>query len=708
MRCLGGSVLHTMGSGQWGVASDLIDRLKGVPADPAVAAIQARRHIEDGQLDRAAQLLASVDARGSPGHVRAVFRHAKLSLGWRTGDREMMLSTLAEIQADDETPPILRDIFQVFIDASPLSMGPVPYPVLSHRLEVMSRNQAEAGYSYYAAISLHNAAVAAQASGDPHRAISLGQAALMAYEQLAVPPAELHSTHAALAGCSLDLGDRRRAEEHYNSGLAGGKEHGDVHAEFALLWAITGQRERAVAALEGAKSLLSHGLSDIQGITTSLRAEAFLVMATAPDHSLELLAQIPDERPLDVGDTLSRIEFEAIALLAAGQAGEARAKAQIGLDRSRLVQARTYEAKFKLILALALADPDRIKSAVGDLARRGHLGLLEVADAVGRALPHLQPTPPELLQSMRAWPERWLPILRRELETGDTPIGRVAARVLDEVGTADDVVRLRAYAKTYNRKTRSDDDLGLKLARRVAPSLEIQDLGRVVLRIGQREVGLSKSRRKAASLLMYLVTRPRFTATREQVLDELWPDADPVSAANSLNQSLFFLRRDIDPWYEDGLSIDYVRYEGDLVWLDADLTRVQSASFLQAVRDTRRTGTGDPEATLTLSSYVGRFAPEFEYEEWAIGWRQRIHAEFLERADATLDALEGSGQLAEARDIASHVLEIDSSARDIEQRLIRIYWRLGARSAALSQFEHLRSLDTADGLEPPSLSEITG
>jgi DNA-binding SARP family transcriptional activator len=205
---------------------------------------------------------------------------------------------------------------------------------------------------------------------------------------------------------------------------------------------------------------------------------------------------------------------------------------------------------------------------------------------------------------------------------------------------------------------------------------------------------------------MFLVTRPRFTATRDQVLDELWPDADPASASNSLNQSLYFLRRDIDPWYEDGLSIDYVHFEGDLVWLDVELTRVQSSSFLQSVRDARRGLAGDT-ATTTISSYTGRFAPEFEYDEWALGWRQRLHAEFLEIAGATMESFEVSGDLSSARDIAAHVLDIDSTAREIEQRLVRIYWRLGARSASLAQYEHLVSVDKADGLEPPSLREIT-
>ncbi len=708
MRCLGGSVMHTIGSGQWGVASELLDRIKGVPADPAVAAVQARRYIENGQLDDAAQLLASVDAAGAEAHVRAVFRHAKFSLGWRTSDRNLMLSTLEECRADNETPPIFRDIFQIQIDASPLSRGRVPYAVLARRMEQMSATQAAAGYSYFAAISLHNAAVASQSAGDPRLAIQLAERALAAFDEFPELPAETYSTHAVLAGCWLELGDRVRAEQHFVDGLSSGREHGDVPAEFALLYAVTGQRDRAVRMLEGARALMQNGLSDIQGNTTSLRAEAFLAIANAPDRALELLNQIPEERPLDVGDSLRRLLFETVALLMSGNTSAALMRAQTGLDGAREVAASALEAKFRVLVALAMADGERIGQAITDLAPRGELGLLEIADALGKFLSHLQALPPELINSMRCWPDRWLPVLRRELETGDTPSGRKAAQALDEVGSFEDVTRLRAFAKTYVRKGRADEGLGLRLAKRVAPRLEIRDLGRVVFTVGPREVSLSRSRRKAAALLMFLVTRPQVTATREEVLDQLWPDADPDSASNSLNQSLYFLRRDIDPWYEDGLSVDYVHFEGDLLWLDTDLTRIQSSAFMQSVRDVRRAGNLRSTAAPVLKAYAGRFAPEFEYDEWAIGWRHRLHAEFLGLGAATLDELESSGEFSQARDVASHVLDVDSTAREMEQRLVRIYWRLGARSAALSQYAHFVAADRADGLEPPSIDELTG
>ena len=277
--------------------------------------------------------------------------------------------------------------------------------------------------------------------------------------------------------------------------------------------------------------------------------------------------------------------------------------------------------------------------------------------------------------------------------------------LLDEHGALEDVVRLRAYAKTYSRRGRISGQLGRSLGKRVGPKLIVHDLGRVRLQIGSRVVELSGMRRKSASLLMYLVTRPNLTATREQILEELWPENDPGSASNSLNQSLYFLRRDIDPWYEDDVSLEYVPFEGDLVWLDPDLVRVASVDFLASLRRAKSSPI-DGQALDLMDLYTGHFAPEFEYDEWAIAWRTRVQVAFLEYAHSAIESLAGNGVLADARDIALRAIEADPDARDLEQLLIVLYWKLGARSAATAQYAHFASQERADGLDPPSMHDI--
>ena len=104
-------------------------------------------------------------------------------------------------------------------------------------------------------------------------------------------------------------------------------------------------------------------------------------------------------------------------------------------------------------------------------------------------------------------------------------------------------------------------------------------------------------------------------------MENLWPDQSPKSAMNSLHQTLFFLRRDIEPWYEDGSTADYVRMESDVVFLDQDLFRVDSVAFVRQASDILATGSALGRGAEMLRLYRGVFAPEFEYEECAEDWR---------------------------------------------------------------------------------------
>ncbi|MGZ8800936.1 MAG: tetratricopeptide repeat protein, partial [Aeromicrobium sp.] len=292
MRCLGSSVMLTMGSGQWGVASGLIDRLRGVPADPAVAAIQARRLIEEGDLDRAGILLDGVDITDSPPDVRAVFRHAKLSLGWRTGDRELMFATLREIQEDAETPRILAQIFQIFVDASPLAHVPVPYATLAHRMKQMSEEQGQSGHNYYAAISLHNAALTLVAAGRFKEAVTVANQALDVFDRFPGVDHERYSTHAVLALCAYELGDAQEAEERIRTALSSGKERGDVHAECAYALLAVGEHSRASQLLLTAADLQREGRSDVAGDLIAAFSKALMVMPSDPNVAISLLSDI--------------------------------------------------------------------------------------------------------------------------------------------------------------------------------------------------------------------------------------------------------------------------------------------------------------------------------------------------------------------------------------------------------------------------------
>ena len=130
------------------------------------------------------------------------------------------------------------------------------------------------------------------------------------------------------------------------------------------------------------------------------------------------------------------------------------------------------------------------------------------------------------------------------------------------------------------------------------------DLGRVRIQMGANELGHRPVRRKVLALLCFLLTRTRFEATREEVIEALWPDIDPPAAVNSLNQSVYFLRRVFEPDYHEETTAGYLHQDSDLVWLDRALVDSESQRCARLIEAFERTR--DMEMAHELSALVQR------------------------------------------------------------------------------------------------------
>ncbi len=148
-------------------------------------------------------------------------------------------------------------------------------------------------------------------------------------------------------------------------------------------------------------------------------------------------------------------------------------------------------------------------------------------------------------------PQRWRPPLRQAVSSDTEVAPLAAARLLDAVGTTADIGTLRTFVRRF-RIGGADALLGRNLARALAPRVIVEDLGRSIRASRQPKSSPAHPlRRKVLALLVYLVSRPGFAATRDQVLDALWPDHQPTDAINSLNQTTYFLRRVFEPQYNE-------------------------------------------------------------------------------------------------------------------------------------------------------------
>lgn len=302
-------------------------------------------------------------------------------------------------------------------------------------------------------------------------------------------------------------------------------------------------------------------------------------------------------------------------------------------------------------------------------------------------------------------PERWRWAIRQALssQTARPEELRKGARLLDEVGDANDVLLLRRLAR---RKSLRIPDAGRTLARRLALPVVVDDLGRVTIRIGERVIPGTDIRKKVLSLLTFLLTRPQFSASREQVIEALWPDMEPEAGANSLNQTSYFLRQVFEPKAGDDSTAGYLNSRADLIWLDPTLVRSRSSECLKLIAPIRR----DPSPgliTKLAEAYTGRFAVDFIYDDWASAYRDALHASFLDRIERALTADTRAGAFDRALAVAQMALQADPDAEQIELCLLRLYRRMGAGAAAAEQYAHYAGVMREQlGVEPPPLESI--
>ena len=195
------------------------------------------------------------------------------------------------------------------------------------------------------------------------------------------------------------------------------------------------------------------------------------------------------------------------------------------------------------------------------------------------------------------------------------------------------------------------------------------------------------------------------SSTRDQVLDALWPDQDPKQAANSLHQTVYFLRRVFEPAYVDDVSPGYLNHDPDVLWLDPELVDSRSQQvrrlFEASGRDVSRC---DPERVSDL--YLGKFALDFAYEEWAVPAREYLHARYLDIIERAIRSDSDSGGVDRAIRLAEHALAVDPELENVERSVIRLYTLAGAHAAASGQFEHYRIVQQDLGLEVPPLEEL--
>jgi DNA-binding SARP family transcriptional activator len=196
------------------------------------------------------------------------------------------------------------------------------------------------------------------------------------------------------------------------------------------------------------------------------------------------------------------------------------------------------------------------------------------------------------------------------------------------------------------------------------------------------------------------------SATRDEALEALWPELGPDTAGNSLHQTIYFLRRVFEPAYREGLSAEYVGFDGDVISLNPSLVDTSSRRVWRLVNRGQRVATVRAADEL-LAIYTGRYALDFAYEDWAAPYRDNLHAAVLSSVEATVTDLLARDDLDGVIRISRTMLTVDPTADAIELQLLLAYKASGRRAAAAEQYAHYAAVLRDElGIEPPRLDEI--
>jgi DNA-binding SARP family transcriptional activator/tetratricopeptide (TPR) repeat protein len=701
-RVLVDATRSIMASGDYSFAENYIGRFPDADETPWFDIVLSRRELRSGRVDdavrRAERAVAALQSTGPDRHLALA---NLMTVRLNHGDVVAALETAAALSsegADAELDSMAAAMVALLESSQSRSVVDV-----IERFESLAHLHSPAGAARFRGVSLLNLAYALLAHGDLQRALDVAGESVDTLD----PDSRSEAANARVVRATVlaHLGRSKESQADLDAALAGVPDPSgiDVVLEAAD---VTGAYRDPAVAVELLEGLLRDVDSFPKPAATAVRMVTShnLLRAGRVVDAKAMLELVDDDQFMPFPGARSRIAAIHAHIAATEGRPDAKAQALEAAARGRSAGA-LFWARYAEAVAGLRGDSSEMQRTIVRLADTDPGLLCLVSDVVVASLGQLATdTLDQLEEAASGFEPRWRRALRTVLD-GRVGAGTLPAALwLDRIGEHEDVARLRAVARRLGARGQGSE-LGRTLARRLAPRVFVEDQGPVEIIIGRRGIAGTSLRRKVLALLCFLVTRPDLAATREQALDALWPDLDPELGSNSLNQTVYFLRRVFEAMYSDDTSPGYVKSDTEMVWLDKDLVSSRSRECGNLLRLARH---GDDAAVLALAgAYRARFALDFTYEEWAGLYRDSLHSQYLETMEREIGERTAAGDFAAAIDLARAVIDVDDGADAVEVALIRLYKSAGAHAAAAELYGRYAAVQRSEyGAEVPPLSDI--
>jgi DNA-binding SARP family transcriptional activator len=429
--------------------------------------------------------------------------------------------------------------------------------------------------------------------------------------------------------------------------------------------------------------------------------EAASVMESGAPVDLRYSAEIAPARSIavHVAASCNGRCLERLAEMADAEAAGARLVAAVGRVKigALALEHRANRPKRDAWLALSQALSDGFLGAIRWWVRR----FAAHADVALQL-----PSGAETLAQLLAWdPDGWRADVMRLLPLAAGQTRAVLLRALTRHANRETVIGLENILGTDVSEARR------QLQQMYASRVYLHTFGGVSLRRGGWDgplVGIEK--RRVRALLAVLGAHAHTTLTRDMAVDILWPEADGDSAVNNLNQTVFQLRRYLDPSYRQGESPEYIVSSAEQVSLAPSLVRTDLQEFRRHC-DRMTNGTWQQRqdsARKAIALVRGEFLADLRYETWASRLQVTVHNEVRSRLLPIATQSHGTFDTQVAIDAAAALVTLDpfdeAATAALAEGLSRSGRRRAARDLLVTYADQLRAeLD-----DTPSESVLEG
>ena len=261
------------------------------------------------------------------------------------------------------------------------------------------------------------------------------------------------------------------------------------------------------------------------------------------------------------------------------------------------------------------------------------------------------------------------------------------------------------YIRSRDPAAREPTEAFLQYLDKIAPPpLRVYGLGQFRVLQGRRPVAdVLWQRRKAGDMFRFLLLQPGHSASREVILEELWPEHPLTTSLDLFHQATSTLRHILEPDLPDKFPSRYLTVEGERVFINLPPgSMVDFEHFEQEMPiaiQSRQIG----RLQEALALYTDDLFPMDLYLDWSASRRQELVDLFLQGQLVLGQAYLDQQRFYQAANCAQKILQRDAWNEDATLLGMQAYIGLNSSPRAVHLYQKLEATLKADlDLQPRS------